>query len=65
MALVVGLTILAVVLWANVVGSLIPILADSIGIDPTVMSAPLLATLVDATGLLIYFTIAALVLTQI
>jgi magnesium transporter len=65
MALVVGLTILAVVLWANVVGSLIPILADSVGIDQTVMSAPLLATLVDATGLLIYFTIAAAVLTQI
>lgn len=65
MAVVVGLTIIAVVLWANVVGSLIPILADSVGIDPTVMSAPLLATLVDATGLLIYFTIAALVLNQI
>ena len=65
MAAVVGLTIVVVVLWANVVGSLIPILADSVGIDPTVMSAPLLATLVDATGLVIYFTIAAAVLTQI
>jgi magnesium transporter len=65
MALVVALTIVAVVLWANVVGSLIPILAESVGIDPTVMSAPLLATLVDATGLVIYFSIAAAVLTQI
>ncbi len=65
MAVVVGLTIIVVVLWANIVGSLIPILADSVGIDPTVMSAPLLATLVDATGLMIYFTIAALILTQV
>jgi len=65
MAAVVGLTIIAVVLWANVVGSLIPILAESVGIDPTVMSAPLLATLVDATGLVIYFSIAAALLTQI
>jgi magnesium transporter len=65
MAYVVGLTILAVVLWANIVGSLIPILAEKVGIDPTVMSAPLLATLVDATGLVIYFSIAAAVLTQI
>lgn len=40
-------------------------LADSVGIDPTVMSAPLLATLVDATGLVIYLTIAAALLPQI
>jgi magnesium transporter len=65
MALTVGLTIVTVVLWANVVGSLVPIIADVAGIDPTVMSAPLIATLVDATGLLIYLTVAALVLREI
>lgn len=65
MAATVGLTILAVVMWANVVGSFVPILAETVGIDPTVMSAPLIATLVDATGLLIYLTVAAVVLKEI
>lgn len=61
-ALVVSITVLAITLWANIVGALIPILASKIGVDPTVMSAPLISTLVDATGLLIYFTVAILVL---
>ncbi|HSB90652.1 MAG TPA: magnesium transporter [Anaerolineales bacterium] len=64
-AIIVGVTILAVCMWANVVGSLIPIAADTLGIDPTVMSAPLIATLVDATGLLIYMTVAGFILTEI
>ena len=64
-AIIVALTILAVCMWANVVGSLIPIAADTLGIDPTVMSAPLIATLVDATGLLIYMTVAGFILTEI
>jgi hypothetical protein len=41
--------------------SLIPILAGTIGIDPTVMSAPLMSTLVDATGLIISFTTAGVI----
>jgi len=45
--------------------SLIPILAGTLGIDPTVMSAPLMSTLVDATGLLIYFTTAGVIRAQI
>jgi Mg/Co/Ni transporter MgtE len=57
--------ILAVCLWANVVGSLVPIMAERVGIDPTVISAPLLATLVDATGLLIYLSIAGFVLSRV
>lgn len=61
-ALVVSITVLAITLWANVVGALIPILASKVGVDPTVMSAPLISTLVDATGLLIYFTVAIMVL---
>jgi len=64
-AMIVGVAILAVCLWANVVGSLVPILAERVGVDPTVISAPLLATLVDATGLLIYLSIAAFVLTNV
>lgn len=58
LALTVGVSILAICAWANAVGSMIPMLATMLKIDPTVMSAPLIATLVDATGLVIYFTIA-------
>ncbi len=62
MALVVAVTILSICIWANTVGSLIPIAADVVGIDPAVISAPMITTLVDATGLLIYFSVAILVL---
>lgn len=65
MAFVVAVTILAICIWANTVGCLVPILADTVGIDPTVMSAPLITTLVDATGLLIYLSVAAMVLQEI
>jgi magnesium transporter len=57
-AIVIGLTILGICLWANSVGALVPLLARRLGIDPAVVSAPLITTLVDATGLVIYFTIA-------
>src|SRR5215471_479544 len=58
LAMTVGVSILAICAWANTVGSMIPMLATLFKIDPTVMSAPLIATLVDATGLIIYFMIA-------
>jgi magnesium transporter len=61
LAVVVGITVFAICTWANFVGALVPIVAQWLGIDPTVMSAPLISTLVDATGLLIYFTVAILV----
>lgn len=62
LALVVGLTILCVCAWANIVGALVPLIAQRLDIDPTVSSAPLITTLVDATGLAIYMLIAKLVL---
>jgi magnesium transporter len=62
LALVVGLTILAVCAWANIIGSLVPLLAQRFRIDPTVVSAPLITTLVDATGLAIYMLIAKAIL---
>ena len=62
LALVVGLTILSVCAWANIIGSVIPLLAQRFNIDPTVVSAPLITTLVDATGLAIYLLIAKVVL---
>lgn len=62
LAWTVGLSILAICTWANAVGASIPMLATMFKIDPTVMSAPLIATLVDATGLFIYFAIARIFL---
>ncbi|MBB6119044.1 magnesium transporter [Nocardiopsis algeriensis] len=61
-ALVVGLSVIAVCVWAAVIGSSMPLLARRVGVDPAVVSSPMVATLVDATGLLIYFSIASLVL---
>lgn len=58
LALTVGVTIVAICAWANSVAAVIPIFAQRAGLDPTVLSAPLITTLVDATGLLIYFSIA-------
>jgi magnesium transporter len=61
-ALTVSVAIFTIVVWANGLGALLPILADWMGIDPTVVSGPAMSTLVDATGLFIYFTIAGLLL---
>ena len=58
LAMTVGASIVAICAWANAVGAMVPMLATAFRIDPTVMSAPLIATIVDATGLIIYFTIA-------
>lgn len=62
LALTVSIAIFAIVLWANTLGSLLPLLAAKLKIDPTVVSGPAMSTLVDATGLFIYFTIAGLIL---
>lgn len=61
-ALTVSLAIFAIVVWANSLGSLLPLLARRLRIDPTVVSGPAMSTLVDATGLFIYLTIAGIVL---
>ena len=61
-ALVVCLTILAVSLVANLLGSLLPLFAKRVGLDPTVMASPLISTILDAVSLVIYFNIAVAVL---
>lgn len=61
-ALTVALAIFAIVVWANTLGSVLPLLARRFRIDPTVVSGPAMSTLVDATGLFIYLTIAGIVL---
>lgn len=62
LALTVSVTMFAICIWSTTVGSLIPILAERFGVDPAVLSAPLITTLVDATGLIIYFTIAKMIM---
>ena len=65
LALTIGVTICTICVWSTTVGSIVPIAAHRFGIDPAVLSAPLITTLVDATGLLIYLTIAKIILDQI
>ena len=62
MALVVSVTMIAAVVFAKVVGSILPVIAKKIGFDPAVMSRPFISTIVDAVTLLIYFAIASSVL---
>jgi magnesium transporter len=62
LAITVSLTVLAICTWSTTVGSLIPLAAERFGVDPAVLSAPLITTLVDATGLIIYFSIAKAIL---
>lgn len=62
MATVVAVTLLVVCAWATFTGAMLPLLARRAGVDPAVISAPLITTLVDATGLVIYFLVATAVL---
>ncbi|WP_280433978.1 magnesium transporter [Nocardia carnea] len=61
-AVVVGITLILICAWAATIGGTMPLLAKRLRIDPAVVSAPMVTTLVDATGLIIYFTTAKLVL---
>ena len=61
-AFTVGFALLGVVLWGTLSGSMLPILIKRLGGDPAVSSAPFVATLVDVTGLVIYFSVAYLFL---
>ncbi|MBC7651850.1 MAG: magnesium transporter [Deinococcales bacterium] len=61
-AYTVGFSLLGVVLWGTLSGSMLPIALKKLGADPAVSSAPFVATLVDVTGLVIYFSVALLFL---
>ena len=60
--LTVGFSLIGVVLWGTLSGSMLPFLLKRLGLDPATSSAPFVATLVDVTGLVIYFTFAILLL---
>ena len=61
-ALSVGFSLVGVVLWGTLTGSMLPLILKRLGADPAVSSAPFVATLVDVTGLVIYFSVAYLFL---
>ena len=61
-ALTVGFSLVGVVLWGTISGSILPFVLRALGLDPASASAPFVATLVDVTGLIIYFTVASFVL---
>lgn len=61
-ALVVGTSMIFVIIFATLVGAFFPLLIHRVGLDPTVMAGPLMATIIDVTGLTIYFQTAKLLL---
>lgn len=62
-ALTIFLSLIGVVLWGTLIGSMLPLLIKRLGGDPAVSSTPFVATLVDVTGIIIYFSVAMLTLT--
>jgi len=61
-ALTVGLALVAIVTFGSLAGSMLPFALKRLGFDPASASAPFVATLVDVSGLVIYFSVATLVL---
>ncbi|MEJ2104774.1 MAG: magnesium transporter [Ignavibacteriaceae bacterium] len=59
----VAASLIGVVLWGTISGSMLPIILKKLGLDPATSSAPLVATMVDVIGLIIYFTVAIVILT--
>ena len=58
----VGISLIGIVLWGSLMGSMLPLIIKRCGFDPASSSAPFIATLVDVTGLVIYFTVAVMIL---
>ena len=61
-AITVALSLVGIVMWGTLSGSMLPLILKRLGLDPATSSAPFVATLVDVTGLMIYFTVAMFVL---
>jgi len=62
LSLVIGLSVVLIALWSNLIGSILPLILRRMRLDPAIVSSPLITTIMDVTGLLIYFTIAVLLL---
>jgi len=61
----VAVSVTGCVLWGTLAGAMLPFLLRKVGADPANASAPLVATLVDVSGIVIYFTVASVVLTGV
>ena len=61
-ALTIFMSLIGVVLWGTLSGSMLPLVLRRCGFDPAISSAPFVATLVDVTGLVIYFSVAKIIL---
>lgn len=62
LALTVGVAVFMIVIWGTLIGSMLPLVLDRLGMDPAASSAPLVATLMDVSGLTIYFALAIIIL---
>jgi magnesium transporter len=60
LTIVVGQAVAAICLWGTLIGSMLPLVFKRLGVDPGVASSPFVATFVDVTGIVIYFTIATI-----
>jgi magnesium transporter len=61
-SLVIGISLMLQVVWSTMFGAVVPILAEKVKVDPAVVSSPLLTTFVDMGGIIIYFTVAKIIL---
>src|SRR5262249_53166981 len=62
LALVIAQAVAVICLWGTLVGSMLPLIFRKFGVDPGIASSPFVATFVDVTGIVIYFTIASIYL---
>jgi len=62
MSAVIGCSVIFITLWANILGSMLPLILTKFRLDPAVVSSPMLTTVIDVTGLMIYFIIAGIIL---
>ena len=61
-AVTVGVSLVGIILWGSIAGSMLPFILRRLGFDPASASAPFVATLVDVSGLIIYFSVALVIL---
>jgi magnesium transporter len=61
-AITVGTALIGIVMWGSLMGSMLPLVIKRVGFDPATSSAPFIATLVDVTGLIIYFSVAFMIM---
>ena len=61
-ALVISISMFAMITWANIIGSVLPLILARFKLDPAVISNPLIATILDSSGIMIYYNVAIILL---